>query len=166
MNSAQLKENPSNRSTDAITLLTHDHHKAQDIFKKFDKVKDSISPQEKLQLVKEVCADLLIHMEIEEAIFYPAVRPEVKDDDMMNEAKVEHSGAKNLIRQLGELKPDDPMFDAKVTVLGEQIEHHVKEEEEEMFPKVKKTKIDLYALGEQLYAAKAKMRSDHGLSAE
>jgi hypothetical protein len=83
----------------------------------------------------------------------------------MNEAEVEHEGAKDLIRQLGELKPSDPMFDAKIKVLGEQIEHHVEEEESDMFPKARKSGIDLDALGAELLAAKNQMRVQHGLPA-
>jgi hemerythrin-like domain-containing protein len=162
MNSPQT----TRKTPDAIELLIEDHRKAKEIFKKFDKIKDSATPEEKLDLVKEVCGDLLIHMAIEEAIFYPAVRPRIHDDDLMNEAKVEHDGAKELIHQLGELKPSDPMFDAKVTVLGEQIEHHVKEEESEMFPKTRKSKVDLDDLGRQLYEAKMQMRTEYGLPAE
>ena len=148
---------------DAIALLKEDHREAEDLFAQYDKLKEAGRDQGKFAIAKKVCAALLIHMEIEEKIFYPRVRGPVHDDDMMNEAEVEHAGAKDLIKQLGLLKPDDPMFDAKIKVLSEQIEHHVDEEEKDMFPDVKKTGIDLEELGAELFDAKNKMRAEHGL---
>jgi hypothetical protein len=148
---------------DAFELLKADHREAEALFKKYEKAKDADNAELKMKIAKEVCSALLIHMEIEEKIFYPRVRGEVDDDDLMNEAVVEHSGAKDLIMQLGSLKADDPMFDAKIKVLSEQIEHHVEEEEEEMFAEARKTDIDFDALGEELFTAKNKLRVQHGL---
>ena len=91
---------------------------------------------------------------MEEEIFYPAVRKAIKDDDMMDEALVEHASAKELIAQILDMAAGDDLFDAKVKVLSEQIEHHVREEEDEMFPKVRKTHLDLVALGEEMAARK------------
>jgi hemerythrin superfamily protein len=147
----------------AIALLKSDHREAEDLFEQYDKLKEAGKTQEKLAVAKKVCSALLIHMEIEEKIFYPGVRGPVHDDDLMNEAVVEHAGAKDLIKQLGLLKPDDPMFDAKIKVLSEQIEHHVDEEEKEMFPKAQKSDADLDRLGEALLTAKNKMHAEHGL---
>lgn len=148
---------------DAISLLKADHREAQALFDRYEEVKDSASPEEKLEIAKEVCGALLIHMAIEEAIFYPTARERIDDDELLNEAEVEHDGAKDLIQQLGELKSDDPMFDAKIKVLGEQIKHHIEEEESELFPEVAEADIDLNTLGEQLLTAKNKMREEHGL---
>jgi len=152
-------------SQDAIALLKGDHEEAKELFKRYEEVKERGNDDEKLTLAKEVCGSLLIHMEIEEKIFYPRVRQKIDDNDLMNEALVEHSGAKDLIRQIGELKPDDPMFDAKIKVLSEQIEHHVEEEESDMFPKVEDSDIDLAELGIQLFEEKNRMRSERGLPA-
>jgi hemerythrin superfamily protein len=149
--------------TDAIALLKSDHREAEDLFEQYEKLKDADKTEEKFAIAKKVCGALLIHMEIEEKIFYPKVRGPVHDDDLMNEAVVEHSGAKDLIEQLGLLKPDDPMFDAKIKVLSEQIEHHVEEEEKEMFPKAEKSGADLEQLGEELFAAKNQLLAQHGL---
>jgi hemerythrin superfamily protein len=151
---------------DAIDLLKSDHREAEDLFQQYEKLKDAGKTQEKLAIAKKVCGALLIHMEIEEKIFYPRVRGATKDDDMVNEAVVEHAGAKDLIKQLGTMKPEDPMFDAKIKVLSEEIEHHVGEEETEMFPKTRKTDIDLEALGNDLFEAKNKLRVEHGLPPE
>jgi len=151
---------------DAISLLKSDHRKAKALFEEYEHKKESASPEEKFELAKKVCGDLLIHMALEEGIFYPAVRTGIDDDEIMNEAQVEHDGAKNLIIQLGELKPDDPMFDAKIIVLSEQVDHHVDEEEKTMFPKVQASKIDIDALGQALLEAKLDMRRRLGVTEE
>ncbi|MDB5777536.1 MAG: hemerythrin [Herbaspirillum sp.] len=151
-------------SPDAIALLKSDHREAEALFEQYEKLKESGSPQEKMEIAKKVCGALLIHMEIEEKLFYPRVRAKIGDDDLMNEALVEHNGAKDLIKELGELKADDPMFDAKIKVLSEEIKHHVKEEEGEMFPKASSSGLDLKQLGDELFAAKNQMMEKHGLT--
>ena len=93
------------------------------------------------------CQELTIHAQIEEEIFYPAVRDGIEDDDLMDEAEVGHASAKDLIAQLEAMEPGNDLYDARFTVLGEYIDHHVKEEQDEMFPKAKKAKLDLKALG-------------------
>ena len=108
-------------------------------------------------LLKQVCAALKVHVRIEEEIFYPAVRRAIKDKDLMNEAEIEHDSAKTLIRQLERMKPGDPKYTAAFTVLCEYIEHHVKEEDDEMFPKVRRARITLQALGKKLMARKARL---------
>lgn len=145
---------------DAIAALTADHRKVKELFKQFEKSKDREGAQEqKADLVKQICTELTIHAEIEEEIFYPAVREEIEDEDLMDEALVEHSSAKELIAQLEEMDPEDDLYDAKVTVLGEQIDHHVKEEEGDMFPKVKKAKVDTEALGAQMEERRAELKA-------
>lgn len=139
----------NSQSNLAIDLLIDDHKKVKKLFKDFDKLKEKGGDEEKQALVEEICNELLLHTQVEEEIFYPAAR-EAVEEDMLNEAEVEHASAKDLIEQIQALKPSDPMYDAKVTVLGEYIEHHVEEEEKEMFPKVKKAKLDLEALGEEM----------------
>jgi hemerythrin superfamily protein len=104
--------------------------------------------------------ELTIHAMVEEEIFYPQVRMAINDDDMLNEAEVEHDSAKELIAQIQFMETDNPMYDAKVTVLGEYIEHHVTEEEEEMFPKVRKAKMDLEELGEDMRMRKEVLMSE------
>lgn len=151
-------------SQDAIVLLKADHQEAKTLFSQFEKIKDSGDHDRKMEIAREVCGALLIHMEIEEKIFYPRVRQHINDNDLMNEALVEHDGAKELIQQIGELQPGDPMFAAKIMVLSEQIDHHVHEEETEMFPKAQQSGIDLKSLGAQLLEAKNRMREEHGLS--
>ena len=142
---------------DAITMLTADHKKVKKMFKDFDKLKEKGSAKEKEALVTEICTELSIHAQVEEEIFYPAVRDAIDDDDLMDEAAVEHAGAKDLIAQLMSMDTSDEYYDAKVTVLGEEIDHHVGEEEGDMFVKAKRAKIDLVGLGEDMAERKEEL---------
>ena len=143
-----------NKPQDAIALLTADHKEAKAMFDKYETLGERAYAAKK-KLATEVCNALTVHTTIEEEIFYPALRTQGKElQDMLDEAEVEHAGAKDLIAQIGAMDPEDDLYDAKVKVLGEQVEHHVKEEEGEMFPKVRKTKLDLAALGEEMQARK------------
>ena len=140
----------------ALELLKEDHAKVKQSFKEFEKMdhEDKATMQE---MVRAVCADLKAHTTIEEEIFYPAVRAAIEDEDLMNEAKVEHTSAKELIAQLEGMKPDDPLYSATFTVLGEYVLHHVKEEESEMFAQVRKAKLDLEELGAKMMARKQQL---------
>ena len=156
MPQAQRKPAQSERQQDAISLLTEDHQQVKKMFQQFDKLKDD-EEDEKEELARKICAALTAHAAVEEEIFYPAVRAAIDDDDLMNEAEVEHESAKELIAQIEAGSATDDHYDAKVKVLGEQIDHHVKEEQNEMFPKARKAKIDLRALGEQIEKRKQEL---------
>ncbi|RYE80309.1 MAG: hemerythrin domain-containing protein [Oxalobacteraceae bacterium] len=134
---------------DAIALLTADHREVADMFEQFENLSDRAKAT-KAKLTEKICNALIAHTTIEEEIFYPAVREAVKDEDMVDEAVVEHASAKDLIQQLQEMNPDDDLYDAKVKVLSEQIEHHVQEEEEEMFEKARKSGLDMIQLGQEM----------------
>jgi hemerythrin superfamily protein len=149
---------------DAIALLEADHEQVRKLFAQFKELKEEGSLKEKESLVQQVCNALVVHTQIEEEIFYPAVREAIDDGDLMDEALVEHAGAKDLIEQLQGMDPDDDLYDAKVTVLGEQIDHHVEEEEGEMFPKAKKAKLDTVALGEKMLKKKLSLLEEMGVS--
>ena len=140
----------------AIELLKADHASVKKAFKEFEKM-DHTDTATLQELVSTVCNDLKVHTTIEEEIFYPAVREAIDDQDLMNEAQVEHDSAKALIKQLEGMKADDPQFVANFAVLAEQIEHHVREEETEMFPQAKKRKLDLESLGEKMMARKEEL---------
>ena len=143
---------------DAISLLTADHAKVKGLFKQFaDLVDDEDSAEEKSALVAQICAELKAHTHIEEEIFYPAVREQIDDPDLMDEALVEHASAKELIAQLQAMTPEEDLYDAKVTVLAEQIQHHVQEEEGDMFPKARRAKLDTEALGARMLARKVQL---------
>jgi iron-sulfur cluster repair protein YtfE (RIC family) len=110
-------------------------------------------------LAEQICLELTIHMRLEEEIFYPPVRDTIRDDDLLDEAEVEHTGAKELIAQVLSMKPEDELYDAKLTVLGEYVDHHVKEEREEMFPKVRRSGLDLARLGDRLRVRKQELQA-------
>jgi len=134
---------------DAITMLKADHQKVTALFKDFEELSDR-SKVSKKKIADQICQELWMHTEIEEQVFYPAVREAIKDEDLMDEALVEHAGVKAFISQIRELEPDDDLYDAKIKVLSEQVAHHVREEEDEMFPQVRKADLDLKLLGEQM----------------
>ena len=142
---------------DAIQLLRADHRKVQDLFDQFEKARGD---DRKAELAQEICTELKVHAQIEEEIFYPAAREVLKEPDLIDEAAVEHASAKDLIAQIEQAQAGDELFDAKVIVLGEYIKHHVKEEHNEMFPKLKKTKLDLKALGQQLAERKETLMAE------
>jgi hemerythrin superfamily protein len=151
---------------DAVAMLMADHKKVKKLFSDFDKLKEDGGDEDKSALVEQICNELKIHTELEETIFYPAVREAIDDADLMDEALVEHAGAKDLVAQLEDASPDDDLYDAKVTVLGEQINHHVREEEGNMFPKAKKAKLDTEALGAEMLKRKMALMAKMGLTDE
>jgi hypothetical protein len=144
------------RASGAIEMLKQDHDKVKKAFKEFEKLPPDDTETAR-QLVQVVCEDLKVHTTLEEELFYPAVREAIEDEDIMNEAAVEHETAKMLIEQLENMGPDDPNFRATFTVLGEYVMHHVKEEEGEMFPEAKKSDIDFEALGERMRQRKEEL---------
>lgn len=133
----------------AIKILMEDHAEVKRLFKEFEKLSEK-DDSNKVDIANQICMELIVHAKAEEEVFYPAVRTAIDDEDLMNEAEVEHDSAKDLIAQIQTMDPEDEMYDAKVKVLGEYIMHHVKEEESEMFPKVRKAKMDIIELGLQL----------------
>jgi hypothetical protein len=145
-----------NQDLDALQLLSADHRKVEELFEQFEKAKGASKKQE---IVLQLCTELKVHAMIEEEIYYPAIRGKVEDDDL-DEAYVEHDGAKMLINDLERAEPDEDFYDAKVSVLQEQIEHHVKEEEKQrdnLFSQTRKTDVDLQALGARMAARKAEL---------
>ena len=140
-------------SQNAITLLRADHQKVTDLFEKFEK---SRATAKKKVIAQEICTELTVHATIEEEIFYPAAKAALNDTEMVPEALVEHDGVKKLIAEI-EGSTEGEMFEARVKVLSELIKHHVKEEQTELFPAVKKTSLDLTALGAQLMARKTEL---------
>ncbi len=142
---------------DAISMLEDDHAKVKKLFKLFEKQCKADDTEAKMNTANMICMELTVHAMAEEEIFYPAARRAIKEEDLLNEAEVEHDSAKELIAQIQFMEDSGPMYDAKVIVLGEYIDHHVTEEEEEMFPKVRKSKIDLEELGDELQMRKEEL---------
>ena len=143
--------------TDAIALLERDHRAVEALFKKYEESDDL---EVKLDIAAQICMELSIHATIEEEIFYPGVK-EAVENDMYNEAYVEHDGAKVLIAELLAGTPADDFYDAKVKVLSEMIKHHVNEEEQRdgIFAQAKRNGADLQKLGEELLVRKEALTS-------
>jgi iron-sulfur cluster repair protein YtfE (RIC family) len=156
----------ASNSTDAIAILSADHDKVKKLFKEFERFHEEESDDEATKVAVQICNELTIHATVEEEIFYPALRAGIDDEDLMDEAEVEHASAKDLIAQIESTTIADDKYVAKVTVLGEYINHHVKEEQNEMFPKAKKAKLDMDALGEEILARKKALRAGMGLEEE
>lgn len=143
-------------SRDALQMLADDHRTVEALFEKYDNARGEAAQQ---KIVQQICQELTIHAMVEEQVFYPAIR-EAVDDDMMDEAQVEHDSAKMLILSLQQGTPSDAYYDAKVSVLKEQVEHHVYEEERQrgsIFAQVRKAEIDLVALGAQMAKLKQQL---------
>jgi len=136
---------------DAIELLTADHEDVKLLFADYeDLVSDGASAEERAQLAKEICHALIAHTTAEEEIFYPAAREAIELPELLDQAQAEHSSAKALIAQIQRMDPSDAQFDDIVMQLQEAIDHHVQEEEGELFPRVEESELDLEALGEQI----------------
>lgn len=143
---------------DAIKMLADDHREVEALFEKYENAR---GPAAQAKIVRQICDELTIHALIEEQVFYPAVRA-VVDDDMMDEAQVEHDSAKGLILSLRDADPGEAFYEAKVSVLKEQVEHHVYEEERQrgsIFAQARKADLDLEALGAEMAALKKQLQA-------
>ncbi|CAN7398377.1 hemerythrin domain-containing protein [Acidovorax sp. LjRoot117] len=155
----------SQRQKDVCDLLDADHKAVKKMFKDFDALTESkarSATQSRLDLARQICMELTVHAQVEEEIFYPAVRNAIKETDLIAEAEVEHQTAKDLIAQIEAAETADEEFNAKVKVLGEYIDHHVKEERNEMFPKARAAKkLDLVAMRDEVEARKQELMDEH-----
>jgi len=143
---------------DAIGLLTSDHEEVGQMFDAYQDLVDAqADDEEKQALADQICQSLTVHATLEEEIFYPAAREELEEQDLLDEAEVEHASVKSLIAQIEEMEAGEELFDAKLKVLGEYVAHHVREEENEMFPKVRDSDLDLEALGEEMLSRKQEL---------
>ena len=144
--------------TNAVSLLKADHREVEELFKQYETQKEERSAA-KVKTAQLICVALTIHAAIEEEIFYPTVRKAMKDEgkELLDEAAVEHQSLKDIIGRLDAASAKDPLYDAGVKVLEEYVKHHVKEEEGELFPKVRATDLDLEELGNQMLARKAQL---------
>ena len=146
---------------DVLSLLRQDHEAVTELFEQYERGHARMSPDRRQSIVQTICQELTIHAQIEEEIFYPAVAEQVKGaEDLVAEAQVEHEGMKRLVGELEAAEPDEELYDAKVSVLGEYVKHHVKEEQNEIFPRVRKSKLDLEAMGEEIEARKSELKSE------
>ena len=153
------KPRASANTPDAVALLRADHQRVSALFAEYEGTR---SAAKKKKVVSQICTELTVHAQVEEEIFYPAFKRALKDKALVPEATVEHATLKALIAQVEGQTPDGEMFDAKIMVLSEYVKHHVKEEQGEMFPKAKTSRLDLAALGQQLADRKAELLAARG----
>lgn len=150
----------SKKLHDAVDLLEADHRALNLLFSDYRALAASDAPGSRRKaLAEQICVELTLHTRLEEELFYPPVRQAIRDDDLMDEADVEHASAKDLIAQILAMRPDDELYDAKVTVLGEYIDHHIQEEQNQMFPKARKCGLDLAGIGEALRSRRRELQA-------
>jgi len=155
------RKSATNHKANALSLLKSDHEAVSELFEKYEKGGERLTTQQKAALAKEICEALTVHAQIEEEIFYPSCQEHVdKAEDLLAEAKVEHQSLKELIYKIEQEQPGTEAFDAEVKVLGEYVKHHVKEEQNELFPKVRKSELDLAELGDQLASRKEELENE------
>jgi len=155
---AIVKPSTSSDEIDAIDLLKNDHDEVNALFKDYEMLAEGNGDAgDRRELSKRICGMLAVHAMIEEEIFYPAARAAKVDAALLNEAEIEHGSAKQLIAEIGAAQTDDPLYDARVQVLGEYIRHHVKEEEHELFPACRKAEMNMAELGARLQKRKGQL---------
>jgi len=145
------------KQQNALALLRADHKKVSELFEQYEKTRSS---DKKKTIVAEICTELGVHAQIEEEIFYPAVKAALKDKELVPEALVEHASVKSLIARVEGVEPQGEMFDARIKVMSEFVKHHVKEEQNEMFKKAEQTTLDMDDLGAQLASRKEELLSE------
>ena len=146
---------------DAVSLLTSDHAEVRQMFEEYRQLLDDNAGDDRRgELAGQICSALTVHAEIEEDIFYPALRERLADDLALDRAEVEHAIARDLIEQIESMEPDDALFDARVLVLAEYVEHHAQEEESEIFPQAEQSGIDLDELGAELAERKHELMAE------
>jgi len=162
-----LKERLTGK-VDAIEMLTQDHRKVQKLFREFKKLveEDDGNTLRKEEIAREACGLLTVHAMVENEIFYPAAARAIGDKEIMNEAQVEHEGCNDLIEQLGKMRAGDEFFDARFIVLGEAMNHHIREEEHAMFPRVRRADLDLDLLGRQIEKRQQELLIERGLDVD
>lgn len=162
---AKSKSAPARAQPLAIELLMSDHRKVEDLFEQFEQEKEGDEGTRR-EIAQKICAELTIHAQVEEELFYPWLRENLEDDDMemVEEAQVEHNTAKDLIAQIEGATDIDEVYNAKVKVLSEYIKHHVQEEENEIFPEARDEQEELDELGQEMAARKGELQEEMGLA--
>ena len=145
-------------SPNAFELLEQDHREVEELFDEYDELKED--DNRKGELAEKICLSLKVHAQIEEEIFYPQAREATKDNDLIDEAVVEHATVKSLIGEIEAMEVGAELYDAKMRVLGEMVKHHIKEEEEELFPELEATQMDLDAVGKEIAERKEELMSE------
>ena len=156
--SPDRKKETQAASPSAIDLLEQDHREVEEWFDEYDELKEDDA--RKAELAQKICLALKVHAQIEEEIFYPQAREATKDNDLIDEAVVEHATVKNLIAEIESMEVGEDLYDAKIRVLGEMVKQHIKEEEQELFPELEPAKMDLEAFGKELAERKEELMSE------
>jgi hemerythrin-like domain-containing protein len=156
--SSNRQNDTGNASTNAFDLLEQDHRQVEEWFDEYDELQGN--DQRKADLAEKICLSLEVHAQLEEEIFYPQARKATKDNDLIDEAVVEHDAVKKMIAEIEEMEVGDDLYDAKIRVLGEMVKRHIREEEEELFPELEKSKMDLSAVGRELAERKSELMSE------
>jgi len=157
--SASRNKERRQAARNAFDVLEEDHREVEEWFDEYDELKDSDEGR-KGELAEKICLALKVHAQIEEEIFYPRAREATKDDDLLDEAIVEHATVKNMIAEIEEMDVGEELYDAKIRVLGEMVKRHIREEEEELFPELQSAKMDLDAVGKELAERKEELMSE------
>lgn len=155
----------SKARNEILEMLKEDHQKVKKAFKQAEKLHEQEEHEELQALVEQTCAEIEVHARLEEELFYPAAREVVKEEDLIEEAEVEHGSAKALIEQLQAMSPDDPKYMATFTVLGEYVKHHIKEEENELFEQITsgRSKVQWEELQQQMLTMRETLMAEMGL---
>jgi hypothetical protein len=152
------------RDTDALVLLRQDHDLISQLFKDFGRLLmqgyDTRHRGERAGVVSRICSELSMHVQVEDEIFYPAVRAAIQDDLLMDVSDVEHAGVMRLIAELDLMSAEEALYDAKVIVLGKEVGRHMKEEQDVVFPKVRRINLDTIALGKEMASLRRALRRD------
>jgi hemerythrin superfamily protein len=156
--SQSSNRNTQGASPSALEVLEQDHREVEEWFDEYNELKED--DNRKGALAAKICLALKVHAQIEEEIFYPRARKATKENDLIDEAAVEHSAVKHLIGEIEGMKVDEELYDAKIRVLGEMVKHHIKEEEEELFPELVPAKMDLDAVGKELAKRKEELMAE------
>jgi hemerythrin-like domain-containing protein len=146
--STNRKRESRGAAPNAFDVLEHDHREVEEWLDEYDELERD--DRRKADLAKKICLALKVHTQIEEEIFYPAARDATKDNDLIDEAIVEHGTVKNLIKEVEDMEIGEELYDAKMRVLGEMVKRHIREEEEELFPELEAAKMDVDAVGKEL----------------
>lgn len=156
---SRAQKESSGAGKNAFEVLEQDHREVEEWLDEYDELDDK-DKRRKADLSKKICQALTTHAQIEEEIFYPRAREATGDDDLIDEAVVEHATVKTLIGEIEEMEPGEELYDAKIRVLGEMVKRHIREEEEELFPELQSTKMDLDAVGKELAERKQELMAE------
>jgi hemerythrin superfamily protein len=151
---------PTAARTETLNMLKQDHKKVKKAFQDFERLDKRARGDECQALIMQTCADLAVHTTLEEEVFYPAIRAAMREQSLIDEAEVEHASAKTLIADLQQLPPEDRAYAATFKVLGEYVQHHIKEEESEIFPQLTRAKLDWDGLQQQMAARRESLEAE------